>query len=390
MNIEGSLGGNTPIQELISGQGDFSDRAVKTVGDTLRRPIPAMLDDLDALGNTISGAEKPLTKATNEDGTKDYLGTEVNRTIDKFGLSALLERDEGKTSQNILDRITGGTHSSGETDEAENQRNIQQDIKDLEKQLKKQKVPLEEAEIEDALDAGEYDSAIKGLQFKLAKLENDPEAKNSTVEKAKDELIQATLRSEGIPVTDDGIKARTESGDYSEAILGSRYQLQKLEGDKDVPESKKQAIRDDITRLQVTAEGSYPPSVIALYSDTSQSEWRAMGNPESEDYDPDTYQLLYQYDTQLKDKGVSKSSKGGDKPKFTLGKGGSGGGRGGSNKGFTTSIALQKFEGGDGGKQKYLSADFAEPKSAIPVLQKTPNYDQSKKKKITVSKGGRS
>jgi hypothetical protein len=93
----------------------------------------------------------------------------------------------------------------------------------------------------------------------------------------------------------------------------------------------------------------------------------------------------------LKDKGVSKSSKGGDKPKFTVGKGGSGGGgRGGSNKGFTTSIALQKFEGGDGGKQKYLAADFAEPKSAIPVLQKTPNYDQSKKKKITVSKGGRS
>jgi len=388
MNIEGSLGGNTPIQEVISGQGDVTDRLVKAGGDTLRRPIPAFLGDLNALGNTISGQDKALTKATNEDGTTDYIKTEANRTIDKLGLSALLERDEGKTSQNILDRITGGTHSNGETDEAEAQRNVQQDLKDLEKQLKGEKVPLEEGEIDDALDAGEYDSAIKGLQYKLAKAQNDPEAKNSTVEKAEDDLLQAQLRKEGVPVTEEGVKARTESGDYSSAILGSRYQLQKLEGDKDVPESSKQKIRDDITRLQVTAGGSYPPSVIALYSDTSQSEWRAMGNPESEDYDPELYQLLAEYDGKLTDKGVSKSSKGGDKNKFTPSTGG--GGRGGSKKGFTTSIALQKFSGDGFSPQKYLSADFAEPKSSIPKLQKVANNDQSKKKKITISKGGRS
>jgi hypothetical protein len=112
------------------------------------------------------------------------------------------------------------------------------------------------------------------------------------------------------PVTEDGIKARTESGDYSEAILGSRYQLQKIADDENVPESKKQNIRDDITRLQVTAGGSYPPSVIALYSDTSQSEWRAMGNPESEDYDPETYQMLYQYDTPVERQGRKQKLKG--------------------------------------------------------------------------------
>jgi hypothetical protein len=391
MNIEGSLGGNTPVQEVISGQGDVTDRLVKAGGDTLRRPIPSILGDLNAVGNTISGQDKALTKAKNEDGTTDYIKTEANRTIDKLGLSALLDRDEGKTSQNIIDRITGGTHSSDTTNEAESERDVQKSIKDMEKELKGAKVPIKDTDIEDALDNGDYDNAIKGLEYKVLKTENDPDATNSAVKGAKDELLQAQLRKEGVPVTEDGIKARTESGDYSEAILGSRYQLQKIADDENVPESKKQNIRDDITRLQVTAGGSYPPSVIALYSDTSQSEWRAMGNPESEDYDPETYQMLYQYDSQLKDKGVSKSSKGGDKPKFTVGKGGSGGGgRGGSNKGFTTSIALQKFEGGDGGKQKYLAADFAEPKSAIPVLQKTPNYDQSKKKKITVSKGGRS
>lgn len=392
MNIEGSLGGNTPIQEVISGQGDFTDRATKAVGDTLRRPIPAMLDDLDALGNTISGAEKPLTKATNEDGTKDYFGTEVNRTIDKLGLGALLERDEGKTSQNIIDRITGGTHSNDATNEAETQRNTEQDLKKLEKQMKAEKLPVKDDEIENALDEGDYEGAIQGIQLKLAKAQADPDSKNSTIKNIKDELLQAQLRQEGVPVTDDGIKARTESGDYLEAIAGYQYQLQKVEGDQDVPESKRQNIRDEITRLQITANGSYPPEVIKLYSEVSQSEWRAMGNPESEDYDPETYQLLYQYDQQLTEKGVSKSSKGGEKAKYKVGSGSGGrGGRGGSNKGFTTSIALQKFNGPDfsPSQQKYLSADFAEPKSSIPKLSKVPNNDQSKKKKIGVSRGGR-
>lgn len=392
MNIEGSLGGSTPIQSVISGQGDITDRLVKATGDTLRRPIPSALGDLNALGNTISGQEKALTKAKNDDGTTDYIGTEINRTIDKVGLSSLLERDEGKTSQGIIQRITGGTRSSEATDEAAAERDVQKSLKDMEKDLKKAKVPLKDTEIEDALDEGDYENAIKGLEYKVMKTEADPDATNSAVKNAKDELLQAQLRQEGIPVTEDGIKARTEEGDYQSAVLGYRYQLQKLEGDKDVPASKKQDIEDEITRLQVTANGSYPAEVIKLYSDTSQSEWRAMGNPESEDYDPDLYQILYQYDQQLTEKGVSKSSKGKDKNKFAVSKSGGGrGGRGGSNKGFTTSIALQKFEGGEGfAPQKVLQAGFNEPKSSIPVLQKVANNDQSKKKKITVSKGGRS
>ena len=390
MDIEGSLGGNTPIQELISGQGDFSDRAVKAAGDTLRRPIPGMLDDLDALGNTISGAEKPLTKATNEDGSKDYFGTEVNRTIDKLGLGALLERDEGKTSQNIIDRITGGTHGSDATAEADVERATQQDLKKLEKQLKSDKVPLKEDEINNALDDGDYDNAIRGLEYKLAEAKADPEAKNSTIRRAEDNLLQAQLRKEGIPVTEEGIKARTESGDLPEAIAGYRYQLQKVENDPDTPESTKQKYRDEITRLQITQGGSYPPSIIALYSDTSQSEWRAMGDPDSEDFDPQLYDMLSRYDSELAQQGVSKSTKGGGKAKFVEKKGGSGGrGRGGSNKGFTTSIALQKFSGPDFSPQKELKANFATPESAIPTLQKVANYDQSKKKKITVSRGGR-
>jgi len=213
---------------------------------------------------------------------------------------------------------------------------------------------------------------------------------------AKDQLLQAQLRQEGVPVTEDGIKARTEDGDFQSAILGYQYQLQKLGDSEDVPESKKQTMRDEITRLQVTEDGSYPKEIIQLYSDTSQPEWLAMGNTDSEDYDPDTYQLLYQYDQQLTENGVSKSSKGGDKAKFAVGKGGSGGGGGrgggggGSKKGFTTDIALQKFSGDGFSPQKYLSADSAESDSAIPVLAKVPNNDQSKKKKITISKGGRS
>lgn len=114
-----------------------------------------------------------------------------------------------------------------------------------------------------------------------------------------------------------------------------------------------------------------------------------MGNPESEDYDPELYEMLWDYDSQLTKAGVSKSTKGKEKQKFNAAAGRGGRGSGGKPKGFSTDIATQTFRGGGFDPQKPLKADFATPESAIPVLATVPNYDQSKKKKISVSRGGR-
>lgn len=394
------FGGDNNLQSTVAAAtqegGDFTDAVSQYLGGTFRQYIPGITADVNAIidqtGANPTG-EAPETKvtSTNPDTGRektDVLATELNKTAARIpGLSQMLDRKEGVPAKDLMDRSLKATRETGEMADA---RETKESLEDVEKRLKAEKVPLKDDDIQDAIDDGDFESAIKGLEYKLAKTEADPDATNRQKKNVQDELLQAQLQNEGVPVTEDGIKARTEDGDYDNAILGYRYQLHKLEGDKNVPESKREGMRDEITRLEITANGSYPKEVIALYSDTSQSEWRAMGNPESDDYDPELYQLLWSYDEQLTDAGVSKSTKGKDKQKFSAGKGGSGGGRGGSkNPGFSTDIATQSFKGGGFDPQKPLKADFATPESAIPVLATVPNYDQSKKKKISVSRGGR-
>lgn len=393
------FGGDNNFQSAISEAtregGDLTDALAQYLGGTFRQYIPGITADVNAVidqtgANPTGEAAETRVTSTNPDTGREVtndLATEINKTMNRIpGLSQMLDRKEGVPARDLIDRSLKGTRETGDMAE---QRQVKESLEDMEKRLKTAKVPLKDDDIQDAIDDGDFENAIKGLEYKLAKTEADPDATNRQKEKVRDELLQAQLQSEGVPVTEDGIKARVEDGDYDNAMLGYRYQLKKLEGDKNVPESKREGIRDEITRLQITSEGAYPKEVIALYSDTSQSEWRAMGNPESEDYDPELYEMLWQYDQQLTKAGVSKSSKGKEKQKFNAASGR--GGRGGSrNAGFTTSIATQSFrEGGGFDPQKPLKADFATPESAIPVLQAVPNYDQSKKKKISVSRGGR-
>lgn len=383
------------IAEATQEGGNLTDAISQYLGGTFRQYIPGITADVNSvldqtsLNPTGEAAETRVTETNPDTGREvtDVLATELNKTANRIPfLSQNLDRKEGTQAKDLLDRSLKATR---ETDEQVQQREVKESLEDMEKRLKAEKVPMKDDDIQDAIDDGDFENAIKGLEYKLAKTEADPDATNRQKEKVKDELLQAQLQNEGVPVTDDGIKARTEDGDYENAILGYRYQLKKLEGDKNVPESKREGIRDEITRLQITSEGAYPKEIIALYSDTSQSEWRAMGNPESEDYDPELYQMLWSYDEQLTKAGVSKSSKGKEKRKFNAA--GSGGGRGGSGrKGFSTDIATQSFNKFNFDPQKPLKADYASPESAIPTLERVPNYDQSKKKKISVNKGGRS
>ena len=384
------------IAEATQEGGDFTDAVAQYLGGTFRQYIPGITADVNAvidqtsLNPTGEAAETRVTETNPDTGREntDVLSTEWNKTLSRIPFaSQTLDRKEGVPAKDLMDRSLKATRETGEQAEA---RQVKESLEDMEKRLKGEKVPLKDDDIQDAIDDGDFENAIKGLEYKLAKTEADPDATNRSKEKVRDELLQAQLQSEGVPVTEDGIKARIEDGDFDNAVLGYRYQLHKLEGDKNVPESKREGLRDEITRLQITSEGAYPKEVIALYSDTSQSEWRAMGNPESDDYDPELYEMLWQYDQELTKAGVSKSSKGKEKQKFNAASGGGRGGRGGKSAGFTTDIATQSFkEGGGFDPQKPLKADFARPESAIPTLERVPNYDQSKKKKISVSRGGR-
>lgn len=397
--VAGVLGGQNTLQSAVAEGtregGDLFDAAAEYAGGLVRQYIPGITADINsgldqtALNPTGEATDTRVTKINPETGREktDVLATEITKMANRIPfVSQGIDRKEGTVAKNLVDRMLKGTRETGEQAQ---ERETKESLKDMEKRLRRGKVPLEVEDIEGAVEDGNFDKAIKGYEYQLAKAEADPNVSESKKDKIRDEITQAELQRDGVPVNDDGIKARAEEGEYDSAIRGLEYKLGKLEDDKDVPDSKRKEVKDDLTRITVTKEGNYPPAVIELYSKTSLSEWRALGNPESEDYDLELYELLFDYDAALSGAGVSRSEKSGEKPKFfaKAGRGGKGG-RSAKAAGYTTDIARQIFRGGEFTPQKALPASFATPESVIPVLEKVPNYDRSKLKKISVTKGG--
>lgn len=395
------FGGDNTIQSAIaeatSEGGDLFDAAAQYAGGVVRQYIPGALSDLNAfldqtkLNPTGEAAETKVKKINPETGREktDVFATEISKTLSRIPFaSQSLDRKVDSTARNIFDRMT---RSNRETGEQAEERQREESLEDMERRLRREKIPLDDDAIQARLEEGDFDKARRGLEYKLAKAEADPDVSKSKRDKIRDEITKAQLQSDGVPVTEDGIKARVEEGDYTSAIRGLEYRFSQIENDRDVPESKRKEVKDDLTRITVTKDDNFPPAVIELYSKTSLSEWRALGDPESDDYDPELYELLFDYDAALSGAGVSRSEKSGEKPKFyaKAGRGKGKGGRSAKAAGYTTDIARQTFEGGGFTPQKVLSASFATSESAIPVLEKVPNYDRSKLRKINVTKGGR-
>jgi hypothetical protein len=205
------------------------------------------------------------------------------------------------------------------------------------------------------------------------------------------EQTEKDRKKRGVPETDDGIQAKVEDGNWDLAIEGYRWKLDRGAEDGEMSKKTRKGIESEIKRLEITRDNDYDPEVIDRYKDTSLTEWRNMGDPESEDYNPEAYQLLFEYDKRLTDAGVSRYSGDPKKSKYYAKDSERGGGKGkkGKKPKFVTDIATQTAPGFTFQPLKAQSANFSQPQTAIPQLQKVPNYDRSKLKKITVTKGGR-
>jgi hypothetical protein len=270
-------------------------------------------------------------------------------------------------------------------------REQKQSVADMEKQYRKDGLPLKDDDIKKALEDGEYDKALAGYQLKRAKAEADPKTSEKDLARIDKEILKAEFGRDDVSTEQKGIDARLERGEYDKALAGMMFNLGEAEEDKDMPESDKKALKDDITRVQITKDGNFDPKVIKLYSSISNTEWQNMLDPEDEDYDPDTAALLEEYDMKLAEAGVSRDDKNPQRTKYyAKGSGRGRGGSGGKGPKMSTDIATQRFsEGGGFTPIKARAASVKDAPSPIPVLQKAPINDTSKLKKISVTKGGR-
>jgi len=139
----------------------------------------------------------------------------------------------------------------------------------------------------------------------------------------------------------------------------------------------KSGARYEMVEAQVNEQLGASSDLKALYDQISQSDFKKMFDPDSEDYDPEKANLLFKYDEARTKAGVS-DNKFTDKPKYSLkfnaggGRGGRGG-RGGSGKFAFASMPESLVGVNDGAKYDSVGptfkpiADLQAPAAVVPT-----------------------
>lgn len=341
------------LASAVDDKGNFTDAAAQYVGDFVRQYIPAVSGDINSmldanrqLNPTGEAALTKITKENPETGREktDVVATELQRTKAKIPfLSQSLEREEGKPAKDLLDRILHGTRETGEM------------VAERKTEEKKQDV-------------------TEALKERKAKLEDL-----------------------GYSVDDEGKRDAFDEGDYDWVIQFNEYKMTQEENEGKLTKNERKRYEEDIKKFEIYRDSDYEPDLITGYEkDKSKdggigvSAWRDMmesGDAQAVEY----AKQLADLDDKLFAAGLIKDLKynWGNKGRKRGSRGArSGRGRGRKGKGIGTSIAKQSLSN-TFSPLKALPANFATPQSAIPQLEKVPNYDKSKLKKITVSRGGR-
>ncbi|MES2367785.1 MAG: hypothetical protein V4563_18050 [Pseudomonadota bacterium] len=142
--------------------------------------------------------------------------------------------------------------------------------------------------------------------------------------------------TKGVSATDDN--NWREAGDYDTDKAALSAKLQMLDADPTSKPSEKKMVQAQITRDDVLKSNNIPYDDLKLYQSTALTDWRDMGNPENDNYDPATYQKLYDIDQAFTKAGVSYKSGAMDKEKYTVkpAKASGSGSRGGYSSDFGT------------------------------------------------------
>lgn len=332
---------------MTSGNGAPQDLK-NTLASGIRAATPA-----GALLNQVS---KSLDATKNDTTTKDFWSNVFDQVYSGIpGLNNAMNipgktDDAGNPIQNPnpLELALGAT-SAVQGGGEERSREIDQEINDALSQIDQYGL-LSDPNMkgvlkESALDA--YNKALAGKQLD-----------ESDIKALKEGLVKG-VSSEG---TDT---AYLERGQYDTNLAVLNLKRDLMAEDPTTKPSSLKDIETAIKRGEIYRENEIPYDLISEYKDTTVSEWRNMGNPESDDYDPEMYQRLYEIDQKLTEGGVSYKKGALDKPKYTVKEASSS--RGGSGvRQIDTSFGTLKDSSNAPRVQEYSSID--QKTGAVPVI----------------------
>lgn len=167
-----------------------------------------------------------------------------------------------------------------------------------------------------------------------------------------------------------------EDGNYDANLAVLKAKRDLVAADPTSREASIKAYDEQIARGQVYKDNKTPYELTQDYSKTSVSEWRAMGDPDSDEYNPDMYQALWDLDSKLAAAGGSRNTDDPSTNKFSAKKSGSGSGGSASGK------ANAKAAG---------NAIIAAAKGApVAKLPDAPKVTQATYRKVPVTFSGKS
>lgn len=167
--------------------------------------------------------------------------------------------------------------------------------------------------------------------------------------------------------------AYLEREQYDTNLTALRIKRELMAADPTQKPSDLKAMDTAITRGEIYRDNEFPYELIDMYNNDDDGnsigveEWRKMGDPESDTYDPELYEQLWAIDELMAKSGVGFGKKG--KQKYSAKGSGSGGRGGGSGKKMDTDFGTLKGQMGAPTVQAY---DTIESKggTSVPIIQK--------------------
>lgn len=345
-------GGIDSVLDVVNGRKDIGKYMSQLIPSAVRASTPA--------GALLNQLAKSLDPTQNDTNSGDVMADTVAKIMSGIPVASNFLPDKTDSEGNVLSNpdpfaLALGARSTEQEAGVQQTEALNAQTNSYIQEMNDLGVfndPNLKAVITDTDDKKIYQDVLAGKQVNPGDLEK---------------LQKAMTKGVELSGTDTAYLER-EQYDTNIAVLKMKRQL--AAADPTVKPSSLEKLDVAIKRGEIYRDNEIPYELIEGYQDTSLTEWRNMGDPESEDYDPERYQQLWAIDELMTEAGVSYKSGSLEKQKYyskTSGSGRGGRGRGGS-RAFSADFGKLGELRGAPSVQAY---DTIERQSgSVPVIQR--------------------
>lgn len=338
----------TNLTDVINGRTDLGKWASQTGASAIRAATPG-----GALLNEIGKMIDPTQNDTNSGGVWENLVSKVINGIPgaNLGLEAKTDADGNELRNPDPLALAMGASSTEQQAGLETSARIDEQTNNVLGSMNEYGAfsdPNLKSIITDSKTKKIYQNILDGKQV-------NPE----DLKKVQEAMVKG--------VSEKGTDtAYLEREQYDTNLTALRIKRELMAADPTQKPSDLKDMDTAIKRGEVYRDNQIPYELIDGYQKTSLTEWRNMGDPESDEYDPDRYQQLWAIDQLMTENGVSYAKGKLDKQKFSA-KGSGSGKRGGSGSKMSTDFGTLKDGIGAPQVQQYESID--QRSGGVPVIQ---------------------